>query len=43
MNITLEVDGVLRRYTLDQTDAENTNWTEEVLDIIDSIEKAKSL
>jgi hypothetical protein len=40
MNITIEIDGVVRRYTLDKYDTLNTDWTEEVADIIDTLEHA---
>jgi len=40
MNITIEIDGVVRRYTLDTIDALNADWNAQVADIIDTLEHA---
>lgn len=43
MNITITIGEVTRRYTLDEYDIINTNWNEEMEDIVDSISKAKEM
>jgi hypothetical protein len=43
MNIIIEIDGVLRRYNLDQDSALNKDWNEVVADIIDTINKVNNL